>query len=481
MRARAFRIGPADHPHEFPALRHLVFTQISRPVRYNATLGALPAERRERRGLISVPEALFVAFCVPAQPPLGIDVRKQRLMPKQPLSPIPDQRGEILVRHRNLKMARSAHAYVRGSTTKFYEWLEGSSGKVPSGPSIWICGDCHVGNLGPLADSEAHVDIQIRDLDQTVIGNPAHDLIRLGLSLASAARGSDLPGATTAHMLEEIIEGYQQSLNGDFDNKEDKANRPKPVQLVLQQSLKRRWRHLAQERIEDVTPTIPLGKRFWALSTEERNAIKELFDSDSVRALVVGLKQRDSRDPIEILDAAYWRKGCSSLGRLRNAVLVGVGKGRHQRSLCLLDIKEALAPDAPRDAGVEMPRDHGQRIVAGAQALSPNLGERMLSTRLLDKAVVLRELMPQDLKIEIDRLTRSEAMKAARYLASVVGLAHRRQMDAATSKSWSNELARSHTKTLEAPSWLWSSVVELAGIHEMAYLEHCRRYAMTEE
>ena len=25
--------------------------------------------------------------------------------------------------------------------------------------------------------------IQIRDLDQTVIGNPAHDLIRLGLSL----------------------------------------------------------------------------------------------------------------------------------------------------------------------------------------------------------------------------------------------------------------------------------------------------------
>jgi len=37
--------------------------------------------------------------------------------------------------------------------------------------------------------------IQIRDLDQTVIGNPAHDSVRLGLWLASAARGSD-PGAT---------------------------------------------------------------------------------------------------------------------------------------------------------------------------------------------------------------------------------------------------------------------------------------------
>ena len=80
-------------------------------------------------------------------------------------------------------MARSAHAYVRGSTVKFYEWLEASAGKVPEGPPIWICGDCHIGNLGPLADANSRVAIQIRDLDQTVIGNPAHDLIRLGLSL----------------------------------------------------------------------------------------------------------------------------------------------------------------------------------------------------------------------------------------------------------------------------------------------------------
>jgi hypothetical protein len=86
-------------------------------------------------------------------------------------------------------MARSAHAYVRGSTAKFYEWLEESSGKVPTGPPIWICGDCHVGNLGPLADPKGRVATQIRDLDQIVIGSPAHDVIWLGLSLASAARG----------------------------------------------------------------------------------------------------------------------------------------------------------------------------------------------------------------------------------------------------------------------------------------------------
>src|ERR1700744_3408340 len=126
----------------------------------------------------------------------------------------PDDRSETLNRARNLKMARSAHAYVRGSTVKFYEWLEASSGKVPEGPPVWICGDCHVGNLGPLASAEGGFAVQIPDLDQTVIGNPAHDLIRLSLSLASAARGSDLPGMMTARILEKLIGGYVAGLTG---------------------------------------------------------------------------------------------------------------------------------------------------------------------------------------------------------------------------------------------------------------------------
>ncbi len=121
----------------------------------------------------------------------------------------PADRQKLLTAERNRKMAASAHAFMRGSTTRFYDWLEASDrAALPDGPEAWICGDCHVGNLGPIADTGGDLEIQIRDLDQTVIGNPAHDLIRLGLSLAMAARGSDLPGITTAHMLEHVMEGY---------------------------------------------------------------------------------------------------------------------------------------------------------------------------------------------------------------------------------------------------------------------------------
>ena len=53
------------------------------------------------------------------------------------------ERDAALRRSRDLKMAGSASAYVRGNTLKFYEWLAASDiGKLPQGPPIWICGDC---------------------------------------------------------------------------------------------------------------------------------------------------------------------------------------------------------------------------------------------------------------------------------------------------------------------------------------------------
>jgi uncharacterized protein (DUF2252 family) len=391
-----------------------------------------------------------------------------------------EDRARILTATRNLKMAQSAHAYVRGSTAKFYDWLESSNrAKLPEGPPVWICGDCHVGNLGPLADAKGHVLIQIRDLDQTVIGNPAHDLVRLGLSLASAARGSDLPGVTTARILEELVAGYQAALTGKFETDKDNSHRPKSIQALLAQSVRRRWRHLAEERLDTVKPTIPLGKRFWALIPEERKTLSRMFENESLKATLTSLRGRAKDDPIELLDAAYWLKGCSSLGRLRYAALLRIGKGKDS-GLCLVDVKEGVTAAAPRAPKVEMPRDNAIRIVTGAKALSPNLGERMMAAKLLGRAVVIRELMPQDLKIEINRLSQQEAINVARYLGGVVGRAHGRQMQSSQRRAWHADLVKNHKASLQTPSWLWAGVVELIGLHEAAYLEHCRRYALSQ-
>jgi uncharacterized protein (DUF2252 family) len=391
----------------------------------------------------------------------------------------PEQRADHLLATRRLKMARSAHAYVRGSTTKFYEWLEDSPAGVPTGPPVWICGDCHVGNLGPLADAKGRVAVQIRDLDQTVIGNPAHDLIRLGLSLASAARGSDLPGVTTAHTLEQLMAGYETALAGDFDAEGERALRPGSIGGLLRRSVRRRWRHLAAERLDTVKPLVPLGKRFWKLTREERDALSVLFQEETAHALLTSLQSRDLRDRVELVDAAYWMKGCSSLGRLRFAAMVRIGEGKGS-SLALVDLKEATTAAAPRVSAPAMPRDNAVRVVTGAQALSPNLGQRMMAVRLLGKAVVMRELMPQDLKLEVGGLTQKRAMALAAYLGAVVGKAHGRQLSAADRARWVSDLAGARKANLDAPSWLWSSVVDLLGVHERAYLEHCRLFALAQ-
>jgi uncharacterized protein (DUF2252 family) len=251
----------------------------------------------------------------------------------------PDERKTVLSQCQQLKMAESAHAYVRGNTARFYEWLNGRlvQASLPAGPDIWICGDCHTGNLGPVADVEGRIDIQIRDLDQTVIGNPAHDLLRLGLSLAMAARSSDLPGVTTARMLEDLIVGYIAGLSGRLTPIDSKGL--DPIRRVLRQAKNRRWRNLAEERIEDVKPKIPLGKKFWTLTKVEHRDLERLFDGEGPQALIQRIRGSERDKNIRLIDAAYWMKGCSSLGRLRYAVLVGAGS-KKDREYRLLDVKE---------------------------------------------------------------------------------------------------------------------------------------------
>ncbi len=389
--------------------------------------------------------------------------------------PSPEQRADLLDHTRALKMARSAHAYVRGNTRKFYEWLaeEKVSKRIPAGPEVWICGDCHLGNLGPIVNRDGAVDVQIRDLDQAVIGNPAHDLIRLGLSLATAARGSDLPGVTTAHMVEEMVEGYGAALRDPGD---DAGPEPDAVRSVRRRALGRRWRHLARERLDDVEPGIPLGAKFWPLAGRERDGVARLVEDRRVADMIVGLDGRSGSRTVSLTDAAYWMKGCSSLGLLRVAAIVALREGKRVDH-ALVDVKQAVAPLAPAARGAAMPDDPGERVVAAARALSPYLGGRMAAGRLLDHSVFVRELAPQDLKLEVEQFSRGQAVKAARYLSFVVGKAHARQMDDATRHEWARTLDRGRSSTIDAPSWLWDSIVALAGRHETGYLEHCRRFA----
>ncbi len=395
--------------------------------------------------------------------------------------PAPSTRSATLRARRDLKMARSVHAYVRGSTERFYAWVASPSGqKLPQGPDLWICGDCHVGNLGPIGHPEGRAIVELRDLDQTVIGNPAHDVVRLALSLAMAARSSDLPGVTTARITEDLVAGYERAFDGD-QAPERIADLPDPVRLVMKEAVNRTWTHLFEGRLGRDRRQIPLNRRFWPLAEEEHRAIEALVATEPVRKLVAQLAGRQDDARIKFIDAAFWVKGCSSLGLWRAAVLVQVKdrpkKWKRRRSLALLDIKQAIDPIAPWSGAAPANLSNGERVMRGAIALAPALGNRMTAARILDRSVFIRELLPQDLKVELDHISAEQGRAVAFYLGMVLGDAHGRQLDAAGRKAWRETMA-TRRSNLDAPSWLWGSVVELVGLHEQAYLEHCRTYAL---
>jgi uncharacterized protein (DUF2252 family) len=389
----------------------------------------------------------------------------------------PEERAPLLDARREAKMASSAHAYVRGSTRRFYEWLASSRGRsLPKGPSIWIGGDCHVGNLGPVAAKDGGIAIDLRDLDQTVIGSPAHDVARLSLSMAMAVRASALPGAVTGRVLESIAHGYEVALEARASRRDFVLEKP-PAQVlsVLREARSRSRGQLFAERIGKDAGVIPMGKRFWPLTSGERKDVERLIGTAKVKKLLTSLASRDNHSAAKLVDAAFWVKGCSSLGSWRAAALVQVGGGR-AKSLALIDIKEALPALAPHSRDADVPKHHGERVVAGARALSPSLGERMAPATVVGKDVFVRELLPQDLKFELESLAEAEALAIGRYLASVVGVAHARQLDPSECADWLEGFRKGSAEHLATPAWLWAAVVDLVALHEGSYLEYCREH-----
>ena len=96
-------------------------------------------------------------------------------------------------------------------------------------------------------------------------------------------------------MLETMVEGYEQAFAEHTEQSDFQRNRPESVQIAMRRSLSRSWRQLAEDRIEDIKPAIPLGTRFWPLSREEKLEIKKLVQREDLRRLVTSLRSFDDK------------------------------------------------------------------------------------------------------------------------------------------------------------------------------------------
>lgn len=409
--------------------------------------------------------------------------RPEESVPESPFDevPSPKQRAEHLAALKAWKMALDAHAFVRASAGLFYRSLaDGLDETIPGADPIWISGDCHGENLGAVGNAHGTANLDLNDLDETVVGWAAHDLVRLALDMTVAARSyEELRGVETVAIVAAVLEGYCDALS--------RCSPGKPVALVeAPPQLRKLIRRTAEQtrtdlldrrvpRGEDGKRRFAFGPRYFPLADHERAAIDALIAKDEMRTLVASLTDEAADVQVEVLDAAFRVAGTGSLGCWRAAALVRIGSGKKEGDarLRLVDIKEALPSDAIRHPKGKTPTDDADRVVSGARALVPMFGERMLAATVLHRRVVVRELLPQDRKVNLDLLKRGEAAPIARHLGAVVGRAHARQLTPEQAAAWGTQLLPKGTCDGRPPDWLWETLIELVGIHEEAYLRHC--------
>jgi hypothetical protein len=77
-------------------------------------------------------------------------------------------------------------------------------------------------------------------------------------------------------MLEEMIDSYEPAFVTEATEPAAETAKPESVRSTMKRAMARSWKHLARERIENITPQIPLGKRFWPLSGEERREMSRV-------------------------------------------------------------------------------------------------------------------------------------------------------------------------------------------------------------
>jgi uncharacterized protein (DUF2252 family) len=377
---------------------------------------------------------------------------------------------ELLERKRR-RMCASPLAFLRGSAPLFYEMLR-ERGELDDGPAGtgYVVGDAHLENFGAYtprrvggeANERRRACFDLNDFDEAAVGPFHWDVSRLSASLILGSRELGVDGPHVLELCRALIRGYVAAFSqGPLPSS------PRPVARLIEQVQNRSRKDLLDARTDALAEGrhFQLGPRYLALPSGYRPELPGALAS-YVQSLEPNERPRPGQ--LEVVDAAFRVAGTGSLGALRIAVLV-VGKGGTDGEF-LFDLKEQLPNSAARALKGKAVADAEAVVSAWRNCLvEPPRQLGSASLRTPDgqiKRLVVRRLTPQEDKLELATLDRSDLPGLATYLGSLLGRAHARG-------------AVALGRPLPAP-WsegeqaaLLARAVSLAGLHEAAYLAYC--------
>jgi uncharacterized protein (DUF2252 family) len=363
-------------------------------------------------------------------------------------------------RRKVARMHRSPLAFLRGSAPLFYEMLTlvPDLGDGPLGKG-WLVGDLHVENFGAFEpgpwkgpkEFEPPV-FDLNDFDETLVGPLRWDSLRFVTSLLLGSRELGTTGVESIDLARIFFESYTDTL---FDARMLPA-RPGAVRRLLA-DVKRRQEGDALagyvdpsgERLAHGTKLLELGPRLRSLVPAAFEAYRASLPED----------ERPKSAHMELLDCAFRLAGTGSLGCLRVVILA-----RGKKSPWLFDMKSQEGPSGAGLARAERV-DPVERVMSGQRACVEHTPLLVGRTTLDGVSMLVRKLTEEEDKLDLPGVPKDELPELVGYLGALVGRAHARSM---TERGLAHRWTRGDTEAI------LDTAVELAGVHEAAYLAYSK-------
>jgi uncharacterized protein (DUF2252 family) len=363
------------------------------------------------------------------------------------------------------RMTLSSIAFLRGSAELFYHVLalRPELARGPKGKG-WIAGDLHLENFGAYRTDghapKSRVAFGMNDFDEAIIAPWRIDVLRLTTSLLLAARGFGLRGKDATDLGFLLLQGYARASFRRKDGSKNPTRVPRVVGSLVEQVRIRTRVELLDARTE-----IRHGKRVFVRGPRYRTVSRELAKK-AEKAFARYLATHEITDPaekkhFEVIDVAQRIAGTGSLGCLRIALLTR-GKGGRDDAF-VFDMKEEKASAASRFG--KAPRGEAATRVIAAMRSSLAHPPRMLgATRIGSTSMLVRRLAPQEDKLDLSKASVAELGEVAAFVGACAGDGHARGATRPPKRAWTSaecELLLEHA-------------IDLAGIHEAAYLAYSR-------
>ncbi len=338
------------------------------------------------------------------------------------------------------RMAKSSFAFLRGAaplwSQLFTEHPEFTREVPGAGPLV---GDLHLENFGTFRGARG-MTFQVNDFDETFVGPWAFDVLRLMTSIVLARSELGISGTEVLTLAEAALDGHGLAMG------RGKPLVPPAIAALVAKAdgagnkslLKKLDAKGKLVRDEEKTPEAPaaLIKRVPQALREWQAGLLELH--------------RPSAEALEVIDCTRRIAGTGSLGVERLQVLV-----HGDATPWLLTVKEVRgSPHDPRDASA-------QRLVEVMRRCLREPPVLFGASHLGRLPVIVSRTGPGEDKVSVDEYEPTQLISICQYLGYLSGDVHARGAGAKT--RWSAK----HRKHLI------DVTVQLAGLHQQAFLELC--------